>query len=338
MSGGPTEHEPGRAAIDRALDALYPNSRDYRMGLLPDASGAPPPLAEVVAYRCASPRPHWHYVTYGLSEIEEKQSEQPELSGFGIELTLRLEDPSEAPPTWPINLLRWLAERVWNDGSPYGDLHSMPLPDGMLDAVSAGVDGLAFAVDAALGTARTSNGSVTFLQVVGLTAGEYQLMGRWDGRRVLDALGREPPGLLWRVGRRGLLEGPRRSEILRQAEADGSSQALDFVDGLAWDEGGIVLDALNRHVVLKFLRYRVAHGRSAAMLQRDQSLRLEPGPFAFHPSGAEARLVVPAEQARALAADLEGAQEGEVVRFAGKPVFVVGELFPLGRAFGDDRG
>lgn len=69
-----SEHEIGRQHIDQALDRLYPTQRDYRFGVSAEPGGDEAPLAEIVAYRASTPVPHWHYITYGLSELGEKTS------------------------------------------------------------------------------------------------------------------------------------------------------------------------------------------------------------------------------------------------------------------------
>ena len=138
----------------------------------------------------------------------------------------------------------------------------------MLDAYSRGTEGVGFALDSKLSTVKTSNGDVKFLQVVPFTVDEYTLMGRWDAVKVFDEMRALEPGLLWRVGRQSVLRGARGQDIERRAKADGSAQAVDF-DNISWDEHTLLLDALNRHVLMKFLRYRVAYGREASIHSED---------------------------------------------------------------------
>ena len=52
--------------------------------------GGPDPIDGVSVYEHAGPPAHWHYVSYGLSELYRKESDDLELSGWGIELTFRL--------------------------------------------------------------------------------------------------------------------------------------------------------------------------------------------------------------------------------------------------------
>ncbi len=323
-----TQDNPGRAGIDAALDALYPNTRDHRMGLQAGPGETAPPLEEVVAYRSLTPMPHWHYITYGLSELGAKISDDAKQSGFGIELTLRLVDNSETPPQWPINLLRWLAGIVHRDKNPFGDGHSLPLLAHMLDKYSPRTDGVAFTLDSELGMVKTSNGSVKFLQVVPLTADEYSLMGRWDAVKVFEEMQSVEPGLLWRVGRTSILQGAHGPEIERRAKADGSAQEMDF-DEVSWDEHTVLLDALSRQVVLKFLRYRLAYGRPASIKSVDKIMDLVNGPVALHLDNARAMLSVPAARAGALAERIEKAASNTVVTFDGVQLFRLGDMKEL---------
>jgi hypothetical protein len=269
-------------------------------------------------------------VTYGLSDIGAKTSDDKEHSGFGIELTLRLADASQEPPVWPINYLRWLAKLVWRDGNPYGPGHSLPIAGGLLDQVSPHTDGAAFILDPALGTLKTSNGTVAMLQVLPLSADEFQLISRWDANKVVAELRRRDPDLLWHVERTSILDGPRRAEILRQAEEDGSSQSLDFTSELGWDQKVIHLDALNRAVILKFLRYRMHYNRAAEVRSEDKVLRLLPGAFILRLDGKSALLQLPADRARALADSLERAHAGATVSLDAHALFVLDDkLEPL---------
>lgn len=79
------------------------------------------PLDGVSIYYNEKGVPHWHYITYGFSELYEKVSDNEEYSGWGFELTFRLkkEKNEEEAPTWPINLLQNMARYVFNSGNPF---------------------------------------------------------------------------------------------------------------------------------------------------------------------------------------------------------------------------
>jgi suppressor of fused-like protein len=308
----PDANEPGRHAINDALDRLYPKEHDFRSAVAAKPGEHEAPLAEVVAYRATKPVPHWHYVTYGLSELGAKTSKDPSLSGFGVEYTLRLVDDAKEPPVWPMNLLRWVATRVWETHQPFDPGHSANLPGGMLDTVSPDVEGLGFTTDADLGPLETPNGKVTFVNVVPLAHREWWLVGRWDFDRYLEAVRAAQGDLLWRVGRKSVLDGARGAELLARATREGSSQSIDFAD-LAWTERAITLDPVGREIMDKFLRYRLAFGRDATIVAGDRKATLAPGDWSMVCSAQTCTMHVPQAQAVALADALAAAPPGGVV-------------------------
>src|SRR5690606_19875452 len=109
-------------------------------------------------------------------------------SGFGLEYTLRLVDDSDEPPVWPMNLLRFIAHTVRDAGQPFEAQQSINLPEGILDAVSPGVEGLTFAADPQVEAIETPNGPVTFVTVMPLMQRELWLVRAWDINRYRDVL------------------------------------------------------------------------------------------------------------------------------------------------------
>lgn len=307
----------GRRSIDAALDRLYPAEKDYRFGMQPAPGEPQAPLAEVVVYRAAKPSPHWHYVTYGLTELGAKQSADATLSGFGVEYTLRLVDGSDTPPIWPINFLRWVAQQVWATRQPYDHAHSMNFATkGMLDKYSKGVEGLAFFEDEGLRTITTPNGKVTFINVIPLMAGEYELMGSWDAFKVADEIRAQQTDLLWRVDRKSSLDGPRRELIRARVEKEGSSQGVDFYD-LPCTEHEIVLDSVGRALFQKFLLHRLVHGREGKVLTGGRSVQILPGKWHFKFDEKACVVQVPPEEARSLADAIAKASSGTLVKRSG---------------------
>ncbi len=70
---------------------LYHGQTPKHYGTLIDYElGGPDPLRGISAYKRAEPIPHWHFITYGFSELYEKKSSNKTVSGWGFELTLRL--------------------------------------------------------------------------------------------------------------------------------------------------------------------------------------------------------------------------------------------------------
>lgn len=86
-----TDAAPGWDAIDAALARLYPGVEPWHVAPdVPTRLGGDDPLHGISAYRRDDPVPHWHLVTYGMSELYEKVSDDPDYSGWGFELTLRV--------------------------------------------------------------------------------------------------------------------------------------------------------------------------------------------------------------------------------------------------------
>jgi hypothetical protein len=97
LRGSEPEHHhssdpvPGWDAINAALEPTYGEVEPLHWGTVKRwRNGGPDPLDGISAYRVDGPPPHWHFVSYGLSELYRKESEDPEVSGWGIELTFRL--------------------------------------------------------------------------------------------------------------------------------------------------------------------------------------------------------------------------------------------------------
>jgi hypothetical protein len=64
---------PGWDAIDQALNAVYGKQEPLHYGTVVKwAMGGPDPLDGVSIYKNRSPRWHWHYVSYGLTELYKK--------------------------------------------------------------------------------------------------------------------------------------------------------------------------------------------------------------------------------------------------------------------------
>ncbi len=90
----------GWDAIEQQLTNIYGEQEPKHYGtLLPFMLGGQDPLDGISAYKSETPVPHWHVVTYGFSELYEKETEDAEISGYGFELTFRLaRSPEEEEP------------------------------------------------------------------------------------------------------------------------------------------------------------------------------------------------------------------------------------------------
>ena len=185
-------HAPGWDAIDLALARLYPGVVPVHMAPFPGAHMPGGGVQGISAYRADD---HWHLVSYGLSELYEKVSRQPEISGWGFELTIRVArepDDTEAPQ-WAFNLLERLARVTQAEKRRYkvGDRIEL---DGPLDGRSTTrLRALTVVRDPQLGILETPNGAVEFRQLVGVTSNELDFLRTGSGALVLEHLGEGNP-------------------------------------------------------------------------------------------------------------------------------------------------
>ncbi|GAB2683082.1 suppressor of fused domain protein [Nocardia goodfellowii] len=197
----------GWAAIDDALQRLYGNSRPFHLGTKqPWALGGPDPLDGISIFTRTEPVPHWHYIGYGMSELYEKESSNPEISGWGFEFTVRvaMRAGDAQPPMWAAVLLQSLARYVCDSGKWFEAGHTMKAA-GPIGGEDSALRAMAFTLDPELGAIETPHGSVEFLQVVGLTLAEYEAARGGNGAAVLAFLGNQLPLHVTDVGRGTLI-------------------------------------------------------------------------------------------------------------------------------------
>jgi hypothetical protein len=219
---------PGWAAIDRALGMLYPGQvpHQFTSERAYDLDGQAP-LPAVAVYEAAAPS-HWHFVSYGLTELFEKTSPDAEHSGFGFELTLRLPKGAaeETPPVWAVKLMQALGHYVLSGHAGLDTGHVIDLGgplapprvgEGGNEEASA-LEGVVLVPDPRLGQIDTPFGRVLFLQLFGVTRDELEPMTGWDLKRKVglvmeyDALAITDP---WRGSMR---EDRRKAAVFRRYE------------------------------------------------------------------------------------------------------------------------
>lgn len=168
---------PGWDAIDAHLARLYRGAEPQHLGY-EDVSGN---LLGCSAYEANQ---HWHYVTYGLSELYvPREGDDPEWSGWGFELTFRvIRFRGTQAPGWPFTMLNELARHINERDALVEPGHRFDMRGPITgfphlpDAPPTGLTVFAVAQDPQLGVIRTPNGKVEFLQVVGVTDKEKQRM------------------------------------------------------------------------------------------------------------------------------------------------------------------
>ena len=188
---------PGWDAIEAAVEAVVPPQQPLHWGTgnLPGQDG----LYGLSAYRAGE---DWLLITFGLTELFGKESEDPECSGWGFELTMRIPArDSVQPPPWALNLLQQLGKYVYSSGRWFEAGHRMQPGGPITGQPDTRLTAIAFAEDPQLGTIDTPHGKVQFLQVVGITDDELARMKAASTAEVLAELAATSPLLVTDVSR-----------------------------------------------------------------------------------------------------------------------------------------
>lgn len=281
---------PGWDAISQALCAAHPGQVPRHFGTaLPWTLGGKDPLDGVSVYWSGQGRPHWHYVSYGLSELFDKESDDVEVSGFGFELTFRLaaaegSTEAEAPPTWPMSLLQNLARYVFQTGNVLEAGHHLDANGPIAAGHATALRHLAFVDDPQLPSRETPNGRLQFLQAVGLTDGEHGAILAWSTEGVLKAL--EPTMPLWITDLDracALSDAEVAARIAAGTQAQGAATGLLLVEMLEWEDAGdpggttLVFGAGQVERLRELLEVRLAAGLPLEIVGPQQRWVFEPG-------------------------------------------------------------
>jgi hypothetical protein len=308
---------PGRAAIDGALSDLYGATEPacHWLSVRRWKAGGREPLDGIAVYRRSEPVPHWHYVSYGLSELYAKESGNPKVSGWGFELTARLRRRDEQePPAFMAEVLQNLARYVLETRSALAPGHSMDLSGPLLEGSDTPIRSALFYDDPELSDFFGPYGHVRFLQVVGVTEDERAAIRTWDQDAVRPVLDQHLPLLITDLDRRSLLSNPEVDRAIVEGRSrDGSSLAALRVSELAVQPATRLprtpaIIAVPATVVDSFclvLPLRISFGRPFSLTSAGSSLVVVPGrAYALSQSGPTWTLTVTRRHAEAISSTL----------------------------------
>lgn len=277
----PQDEAPGWHAIDAACEKLYPGQKNpvHIAPILSPLLSGEGLINGISAYKAAKPD-HWHFVTYGFTELYDKDSDDPAVSGWGFELTFRLTRGREKrPPNWAFNFLMNLGNYVRRSGNPFGANHVLDLNGPICVGSDTAIRAIAFIRDPQLGRIDTPNGRVEFLQIVGLTSDEHSACSDWNAAPVLELLREKSPLLVTDLTRRSMLEDPKTAARVEAGiDREGSSSPMNYVSVVNWTTAGrgksrtatVTLGARGIQSLLPKLRSRLGHGREFALIGREQ--------------------------------------------------------------------
>ncbi len=157
--------------------------------------GGPDPLDGISVYDAGD---FWHFVSYGLSELYTKESEDLEYSGYGIELTFKLKKSNndEEEIKNGCGLLQYVARYIFKTGK-------VVLPEEYIyTKQTVGIDaqqksnltGFLTAADDLAKPLDTPHGKVEFVTLIGATDAELRSIyesetSKLEVRKLLQGLG-----------------------------------------------------------------------------------------------------------------------------------------------------
>jgi suppressor of fused len=322
---------PGWDAIDQALRKIYGETKPQHFApILPAMLGGNDPLSGISAYQSRfGGREHWHFVTYGYSELYAKETDDPEVSGYGFEMTFRVIDPesSDSVPTWALSFLQNLARYVFRTGNAFASGHHSTLNGPIALERDTALVAAAFLPDPELPPIATPNGKVEFLQVVGLTSDEYDAIKAWDTVKLLGVIADRDRALLTDLPRKSWLGEPESRRLIEAGTArDGSSMGMFYATrgSLAAKATPPVLGvAANALDDLKcMMRGRLAFGRPAIIHWPGGAVELTAGEATRVREDEEGTTLVLAPTDRAAILDIP-AKRGDYPLPSGKAVVQV---------------
>jgi len=175
----------GWDAITETFEKMHIRGQvEYYGVLVPWELGGNDPLNGISLYDGGD---YWHFVTYGLSELFEKESKDLEWSGYGMEFTLKLKKRNKdkikskknelnAEFKCVCGNLQSIARLTFTDGELF-------LPNEYIyTGQTIGIDlnqtskltGFILVEDKLAGTISTPNGKVQFVELIGVTDAELK--------------------------------------------------------------------------------------------------------------------------------------------------------------------
>ena len=167
----------GWDAINRECERIYPDQKNPKHygTLIKWSLGGKDPLDGISIYDGGD---CWHFVTYGMSELYEKESENQEISGFGMEFTFKLKkddyEDEEAELTCICGILQTLARITFTQGELFGPYEYVYTgqTQGIDVNMRSNITGFITIPDKELQPIDTPNGRLVFVAFIGATDAE----------------------------------------------------------------------------------------------------------------------------------------------------------------------
>lgn len=181
LNNDPEPPTPGWDAITRECRRAYPGQEDPKhfASLIKWRFGGNGPLDGISIYDGGG---YWHLVTYGLSELYEKELDDPEVSGYGMEFTFKLKkgcyEDEDAELKNLCGILQSISRVTFTKGELFLPFEyvSTGQTEGVDVRQTSQVTGFFTLPDRELGPIDTPNGRVEFVCFVGASRQELDAL------------------------------------------------------------------------------------------------------------------------------------------------------------------
>ncbi|MBO5138617.1 MAG: suppressor of fused domain protein [Bacilli bacterium] len=169
----------GWDAIDNECSRVYHDQKNpkHYAPIIKWNLGGNSPLDGISVYDGGD---YWHFVTYGLSELYEKETDDLEYSGFGMEFTFKLKkdnyENEELEISCICGILQSIARITFNNREifkPYEYLYTGQ-KDGIDVNRKSNITGFITIFDDKFQSLNTPNGKVDFVCFIGVTKEEIE--------------------------------------------------------------------------------------------------------------------------------------------------------------------
>lgn len=170
---------PGWDAITYLCNEVYPNQKKPKHygTLISWELGGNDPLQGISVYDGGD---YWHFITYGLSELYEKESDIKEISGYGMEFTFKLKkdnyENEENEIRCICGILQSIARITFSKGEIFNAYEY--LYTGQTDGIDcnrkSNITGFITIPDDKFHEINTSNGKICFVEFIGVTDNELK--------------------------------------------------------------------------------------------------------------------------------------------------------------------
>lgn len=171
----------GWKAIEAEFERVYPGQTnpEHYGTLIKWILGGNDPLDGISVYDGGD---YWHFVSFGQTEIYDKESENPDISGYGYELTFKLKKDRYEDEDGEIKcicgILQTIARLTFTKGEifrPFEYIYT-----GQTTGIDAhqrsNLTGFICVSDPTVNTIQTPNGQVEFLELIGMTDSELKTL------------------------------------------------------------------------------------------------------------------------------------------------------------------